>query len=392
MKITSQVKLIVLFTVLFLCSSAWAQQSTPFLLDSLYTSEAKTQQLMGNVFVADHGITVYKKSFGYQDIEKQVPNSDSSAFAMASVTKIFTATAIMQLKEKGSLQLNDAFAKYYPGFPYPGITIKQLLAHTSGLPAYELFDSLANALPDSIFGNKDVIPALKLWHKPLHEGAGEVMYYSSMNYCLLALLVEKLSGLSLQDYFSKYIFEPAGMQHSYLENIRTVRSNINRTINYETPASSSQLEDVYKIRGGRKVVYNYGGFIGQGGLITTTEDMTRFDKAYFSGKLISQASIEEATTPTKDDDGKPIVSSTLLGRGFAGYGLGWFVGVHPLLGKIVWHTGGRPGITTIYVHAINKKESIFIFENVRSKARLEPLALTTLEIINGLPIQNSGDQ
>jgi hypothetical protein len=74
----------------------------------------------------------------------------------------------------------------------------------------------------------------------------------------------------------------------------------------------------------------------------------------------------------------------LLGKGFAGYGLGWVTGTHPLLGKIVWHTGGRPGITTIYVHDISTDQTIFIFENSRGNGRLEAMAAATLNTINGL--------
>jgi len=367
------------------CLTGKAQEKTGAVLDAFFTEQSNSGGLNGNVFVEDHDIVVFKKSFGYQDVDKQVPNTDSSAFAMASVTKIFTATAILQLKEKGLVQLDDNYSKYYPDFPYPEITIRQLLAHTSGLPAYELFDSLAKALPEQIFGNCDVLPALTLWHKPLHNTPGDGWSYSSMNYCLLAVLVEKLSGLTLQNYFIKYIFEPAGMEHSYLENYLTVRNNLNRTVNYEIPRRSSKPVDVNKIPADRQMVYNCGGFVGQGGLVTTTGDLAKFDKAYFSGKLLSSASVAEATTPTKLNDGRPAVFGTLLGKGIAAYGLGWCVGVHPQLGQIVWHTGGRPGITTIYVHDVARQQTIFIFENFRNNDRLEHIASTTLHIINGIP-------
>ncbi len=378
-------KVLVLFAALFLSLFAGAQQTISHELDSFYSIQANLQNLMGNVVAEDHGIVVYKKSFGYQDIDKNIVNTDSSAFAMASVTKIFTATAILQLKEKGLLQLDDYYIKYFPDFPYPDITVRELLSHTSGLPAYELFDSLTKALPERIFGNADVTPALKLWHKPLHNNPGEGWNYSSMNYCLLAMLVEKLSGLTLQDYFSKYIFEPAGMHHSYLENYLMTRNNPNRTINYETPSHSPTPTDVNTLRSEHTMVYNCGGFIGQGGLVTTTADMLLFDKAYFSEKLINRQSIDEAMQPTKLVDGRPAVSGSLLGRGIAGYGLGWFIGIHPLLGKIVWHTGGRPGISAIYVHDVARDQAVFILQNIRNKANLGTIAANTLKMMNGLP-------
>ena len=378
--------IVVLFITSALGFCARAQESIVHQLDSFYTSEYGLGKLMGNVLIIQDDSVIYKKSFGYQDIERNIPNSDSSAFGMASVTKIFTATAILQLHEKKLLGLDDDYVKYFPDFPFPDITIRQLLSHTSGLPAYELFlDSLTGALPEKIFGNEDVIPALKVWHKPLHNAPGEGWHYSSMNYCLLALLVEKLSGMPLNDYFSKYIFGPAGMQHSYSANYLTRRDNPQRTINYAPVSSLSPgLKDVNKIPREKAIVYNCGGFTGQGGLVTTIADMAGFDKAYFSGKLISYASMDEAMTPVLLKNGRPAISGTLLGKGFAGYGLGWFVGIHPMLGRVVWHTGGRPGIMAIYVHDIPNNQAVLILENEQNKGKIDVMAANSLYMTNRL--------
>lgn len=386
MKRSCLVRLSILFSVLSFGLTSYSQDNTNSPFDRYFANKAAAHELMGNVLIKQGDSLIYKKSFGSQDIENNIPNTDSSAFAMASVTKIFTATAILQLTEKGELRLDDKYVKYYPDFPFPAITIRQLLSHTSGLPAYELFDSLAKALPEKIFMNEDVTPALKLWHKPLHNDPGEGWYYSSMNYCLLGLLVEKMSGTSLHDYFRQHIFEPAGMAHSYLENYFTAKGNPNRTVNYEPRSSGTpELVNVADMPREHVIYYNCGGFVGQGGLVTTTEDMARFDKAYFSGKLLSQKYIEEAMTPIKLKNGKPVVATTLLGKGFAGYGLGWSVGVHPVWGRVAWHTGGRPGIKTIYLHNISKDQTIFIFENVRNRANMDAMAAYTLNLINRAP-------
>jgi len=365
---------------------ATGQSRMVYRLDSCYTSQARFQNLVGNVAVAIDDSVIYKKSFGYQNIEKKILNTDSSSFDIGSVTKIFTATAVLQLKEKGLLQLDDNYAKYFPEFPYPEITIRQLLAHTSGLPAFELFDSLESAIPDKIFANEDVIPALKLWHKPMNNKPGHGWYYSSINYCLLAMLVEKLANSPFREYVHKNIFEPAGMAHSYLENFLTVKNDNNKAINYEPLSlTTTQLERVDLLPREKKIVYNYGGFSGPDGLVTTMEDMEHFDKAYFSGKIINNESMEEAMTPVKLKNGMPVVTAPLLGKGVAGYGLGWYIGISPLLGRMVWHEGVRPGVKAIYMHNITKNQTILIFENVHTKTNINPLVVAGLNIINNLP-------
>lgn len=376
-----------LMFALFCSTASLAQEGIVRRLDSFYSAGAVHGHFMGNVRITVNDSVLYQRSFGYQDIDRKIPNSDSSAFAMASVTKIFTATAILQLRQQGLLGLDDSFAHYFSAFPFSSVTIRQLLSHTSGLPAYELFDSLAAALPDKVFGNDDVIPALRLWSRPLHSLPGQGYYYSSMNYCLLAQLIEKLSGMDLAAYFDKYIFTPAGMHHSYLENYSSVKDNPNRTINYELKSEkASQLSNVYVIPRHHRMVYNYGGFVGQGGLVSTASDLSLFDHAYFSGKLISPASVMDAITPTLLSSGRPVVASTLLGSGIAGYGLGWSVGIHPLLSRIVWHTGGRPGVKTMYLHLLNKNITVFILENSRSAESIDALAAQTLNILNGEPV------
>src|SRR5437879_3855671 len=112
MKRMPMTAIMVLLIAFFLSTPAIAQQSIPHRLDSFYTAQANLHNLAGNVLIVQDDNIVYKKSFGYQNIEKKIPNTDSSAFALASVTNIFTATAVLQLKEKGALQPDDYFVKY----------------------------------------------------------------------------------------------------------------------------------------------------------------------------------------------------------------------------------------------------------------------------------------
>src|ERR1700744_528699 len=227
-------KTICFFTVIItLATSNLYGQSITSKIDSVFNVPYRKNSLNGNLLVADKGKIIYQRSFGYRDVAAKQPNTAASAFGLASISKQVTSTAVLQLKEKGKLKLDDHFVKYFPDFPFPEITIRQMLTHTSGLPDYELFDKLIEKEPNHIFGNKDIIPALKVWSKGLNFKPGEEWSYSNMNYCLLALLIEKLSGETLQTYLEKNIFKPAGIHHTYIENMILKTNNPDRTVNYE---------------------------------------------------------------------------------------------------------------------------------------------------------------
>jgi CubicO group peptidase (beta-lactamase class C family) len=352
-------------TALLLAASNLYGQSITTRMDSEFNTEFRNGLLIGNLLVAEKGKVIYQGSFGLRDIAAHQPNTPASAFALASVSKQLTATAVLQLKEKDKLRLDDHFVQYFPDFPFPDITIQQLLNHTSGLPEYELFDTLVEKEPSRIFTNRDVIPALKLWSKGLYFKPGDDWRYSSMNYCLLAILIEKLSGETLQGYLTRHIFTPAGMHQTYLENLLIKKTNPDRTVNYEYPTYyASRLLPVDSIPDDHTMIFNLGGFSGQGGLTSTAEDLLRFDKAFFSGKLISANDLGEALTPVKLNNGQTAhVRDSFGDLGASGYGLGWFILNDSTKGKVVWHDGGRPGISTVHLHNLRTDQTIILLEN-----------------------------
>lgn len=373
-------------TGLLLAGSSLYGQNITSKMDSVCNAQFAEGLLMGNLLVAEQGRIVYQRSFGFRDMANRLPNTPASAFALASISKAFTATAVLQLKEKGKLGLDDLFIKYFPDFPFPGITIRHLLTHTSGLPEYELFDTLVEKEPRRIFTNRDVIPALKVWSRGLYFKPGDGWSYSSMNYCLLALLVEKLSEETLQDYLAKYIFKPAGMDHTYLENLLIKKDNPDRTVNYESPTYYAPgLVAVDSVADDHQMIFNLGGFSGQGGLTSTTEDLLRFDNAFFSGKLISAGDQEEALTPVKLNNGQIAHARDSLGDlSDSGYGLGWFILNDSTKGKIVWHDGGRPGISTMHLHNLRTDKTVILLENAQEDPHA--LAVCAYHLLNGEPM------
>jgi len=362
--------LLAIITSLVFYTSRLHAQSIASKMDSVFSVPARSNSLNGNLLVAEKGKIVYQRSFGLRDIANNQPITPASAFGLASVSKQFTSTAVLQLKEKGKLKLDDHFVKYFPDFPFPEITIRQMLTHTSGLPDYELFDKLIEKEPNRIFGNKDIIPALKVWSKGLQFKPGDDWSYSNMNYCLLALLIEKLSGETLQTYLDKNIFKPAGIQHTYIENLILTRNNPDRTVNYEYPTFyASKLVPVDSVPDEHKMIYNLGGFSGQGGLTSTAEDLLKFDNAFFAGKLINLIDVNEALTGVKFNNGQTAqVFDEFVDLGASGYGMGWFVLKDTTKGKMVWHTGGRPGISTAHLHNLKTDQTIIMLQNTQERS------------------------
>jgi CubicO group peptidase (beta-lactamase class C family) len=375
--------LLIVFLTLFIKASVFCQ-NVPAKLDQFFGSLSTSGQINGNVLIAENGNIVYEKSFGFANLETKVLNNDNSQFTLASVSKVFTSTAVLQLRDKGKLKLDDYIVKYFYDFPYPDITVRNLLSHTSGLPDYQLYEEQISNNPNKIFTNKDVLPSLKLWKEPLQFKPGEQWDYSNTNYCLLALLVEKLSGLKFQEYVQKYIFAPTKMGNTYFHGDPARIKDKNRTINYEHPfLYSLKLQNVDSIKRYRWRLYNASGFVGQGNIITTAEDMLKFDNALYSGKILKSSTLEEAFTPTKLNNGKS--TNADIGIGKASYGLGWFIFDDTSGGKIVWHTGGQPGGLSILIRNITKKQTVIMFDNAFHK-NLYADGVNAMAILNNKPV------
>jgi CubicO group peptidase (beta-lactamase class C family) len=366
-------------------TTASAQEKLIAPVDSLFTSQA-AKGFMGDVLVATNGHIVYQTSMGYKDYDKKLPNNDSTCFSVAAITSVLTATCVLQLCEKQLISLDARLKDYFPNFPYPNITVRHLLCHTSGLPSYELFAHKAKKNPDKIFVNGDIIPMLKEWEEPLYNEPGDEWHYSALDYCLLTLLVEQQSGMSYESYLSENIFKPSGMRRSYVENGFMDISDPNRANNYEfDTAGTGGMTDVRNIDRYGQIVHSCSGLKGQGGLVTNVSDLLAFDQAYFTGKLLTDAYAVQAMTPARSKTGDPIICTTLLGKGLASYGLGWNVGFHPQLGQIVWHEGGKPGVKAIYVHSVRNQQTVIILENTRNYIAPNELAHSALFMLNNLP-------
>ncbi|HEX2532195.1 MAG TPA: serine hydrolase, partial [Chitinophagaceae bacterium] len=252
-----------------------------------------------------------------------------------------------------------------PSFPYPNVTIRHLLTHTSGLPDLNIYEELAHQFPDSIIDNRSIIPTLRQWQKPLHFTPGDKWRYCNTNYDLLALVIEKASGLPFSDYLQRHIFHPAGMRSSFVrtKKAKSVTPWV-RPVWYSNDFVPSDSVARY-----RYINYNLSGLVGSTGIITTLKDLLCFDAAVFSYQLLSKSSLELATTPVKLNDGTTYYEGsmdTFLGEGKGSYGMGWSLFDLPTLGKAVGHGGFNYGLFTFYFHRLAPAQTVIAFDNTAS--------------------------
>jgi CubicO group peptidase (beta-lactamase class C family) len=197
--------------------------------------------------------------------------------------------------------------------------------------------------------------------------------------------VEKLSGVEFRKYIQRYIFAPANMNNTYFQTDTIKRPAIQKSINYEYPwLFSTEMTNVDSLRKYRWRLFNASGFVGQGNIITTAEDMLKFDDALYAGKIIKELSLKEAFSPTKLNSGE----NSNAGRGFgkASYGLGWFILEDTSSGKIVWHTGGQPGGLCIFLRNITKKQTVIMFDNTFNKS-LFGNGFNAMAVLNNKPVK-----
>ncbi|UCJ08311.1 beta-lactamase family protein [Chitinophaga pendula] len=321
----------------------------------------------GNIALAENGHKLYAYSGGYADYATQQKNTEAARFNLASISKIFTSTAILQLKDKRKLKLEDKVVKYLLSFPFPEITLHHLLTHTSGLPNLELYEDVIKEHPDSIITNAAVLPLLRQWKKGLYFTPGEQFRYCNTNYTLLAMIVEKITGIDFPAYAQKYIFKPAGMKETYI-----AAGDISDDLRVKQQIKPTFYDTIYlqadQVKRYRYSEYNNNASIGPSNVITTVDDMLKFDEAFFKGKLLSLATVEKAITPVKLNNGKEYTEhmDTMLGEGTGQYGLGWEIFQQPVFGKGVGHGGFKFGLATFYYRNLTRKQTIIAYTNGKS--------------------------
>ena len=323
---------------------------------------------------AEKGEIVSTGALGFRDPENTLPITEDTIFQLASVTKQFTAAAVMLARREGLLELDDEITKYFPEISYPGVTIRHLLTHTSGIPDYfDDGDWFIRIWKEEkrVPGNDEILRFLCKTEAKPYFAPGEGMHYSNTGYNLLALLVERRSGVHFEEFLQKKIFEPAGMNSTRCCHIRR------DGIPFENFARATVLEDgkyvadVDSAEDGDVVAFD--GLNGDDYVYTNIFDMLRWDRALREGKVLTLEEQKLMYTPAKRNNGEDAVYDEDEGLG---YGFGWFVGRDEELGRIVSHSGGMPGVATWLERFIDEDRMLVIltcrdFADVRAYLSFE---------------------
>lgn len=273
------------------------------------------------VAIAKDGRILYAKGFGYADVENKVPFTAQTVSRIGSISKTFTALAVMQLAEQGKINLDAEVQTYVPTFPkkQAPITVRQLLGHLTGIRHYKGIEFLSAKSYSDVESSLAIFKDDPLLHEP-----GAKMSYTTYGYSLLSRVVEAASGESFGAYLQTHIITPLALNQTYLDDPRRLIPQ--RARNYTKPKDQPLQNATYVDQSNK-----WGG----GGLLSTVEDLIKYAAAHDTDKLAKQETIKQMFTGLKTNDGKP-----------TGYGLGWAVATEAGKRRIE-HSGGSMGATSI---------------------------------------------
>jgi CubicO group peptidase (beta-lactamase class C family) len=304
--------------------------------DQVLSEQFKPNETGATVLVSRNGQVIYEKAFGMANLELNIPMQPDNVFRIASITKQFTAVAILQLMEQGKLNLQDEITRFIPDYPTQGnkITIEHLLTHTSGLPNN-------TDMPDHM-GRVDVTTTEMIDHfknLPLKFAPGTNWSYSNNGYFLLGYIIEKASGITYAEYLDEHFFKPLEMTHSlYASDTKIIA---NRADGY------NQSDNGHENAQTLSMTHPFAA----GAIQSTVGDLFKWHQAVRSYKLIKKETLDKAVTRYKLADGKETA-----------YGYGWRLGnVYEY--PSVWHAGLINGFMTIETYLPKEDVFVAIFTN-----------------------------
>lgn len=291
----------------------------------------------GAILVAKNGVVIFEDYHGFANLKTKDTLTENKAFHLASVSKTFTAMAILKLVQDHKLNLEDTLQKFFPAFPYKGVTVKTLLNHRSGLPNYLYFMETVKRAPHTYCSNQDILDYM-IEHVPPRAARPDTRFsYCNTNYSLLALIIEKVSGQRYEDYLKTTFFIPLGMKDTYV---------------YDPDRDSGTAMPSYDYRGRQEPDTYLDKGYGDKNVYSTVRDMLKWDKALSSGRFFSEETLEAAYTPYSNEK-----------KGIRNYGLGWRMNVYPDGRKIIYHNGWWHGNNTVFIRDIQDSLTIIVLGN-----------------------------
>ena len=313
---------------------------------------------------AEKGEIVSKGVLGFRDPENTLPITEDTIFQLASVSKTFTSAAVMLLMRQSLLSPEDRITKYFPELAaYEGVTVRHLLNHTSGIPDYfddaDWFRKIWKE-EKRVPGNDEILRFLRETKAKPYFAPGEGLHYSNTGYNLLALLVERLSGVPYEAFLQKNIFKPAGMTATRCCHIRR------DGVPFENHARATVFEDGKYVADVDSAAYGdvvaFDGLNGDDYVYTNIFDMLKWDRVLREGKVLTPEEQNLMYTPAKLKNGEDAVYDEYKGMTL-GYGFGWGTGRDKELGRIVSHSGGMPGVATWFERFIDADRVLVILSN-----------------------------
>jgi CubicO group peptidase (beta-lactamase class C family) len=333
-------------------------------IDAVMQELHRTRAFNGNVLVAKKGKIIYENAIGWADYLHRDSLQIGSQFELASVTKTMTSTAILMLMERGKLKLDDDVKKFFPDFPYDGVTIRLLLTHRSGMMNYVYFiDDIYRSQHLNQRKGLTNMEAMKMIadYKPHPFNVPNKRFlYNNSNFMVLGSIIEKVSGQSYAQFMKDNVFIPASMLHTAVYS--------------KAAYDKIPVHVVGHDRGQWKysVAQNFlDGPVGDKGIYSTIKDLFLFDRALRAGILLKQATLDSAYVPRN-----PML------HGHFSYGYGWRTFTAPGQ-EVIYHTGWWHGFRHIYLRDIKNDITIVLLSNLANGSLLK---LDDLFKAAGMPV------
>ncbi len=352
-----------------LCSSAQAVASPLSsaqikAVDAIASNALVKQHISGlEIGIGRGGTLLFAQGYGLRDRARRLPVTAQTIFPVGSITKQFTAAAVMLLVQRGRVDLNAHVARYLPHAPHGNeITVRELLDQTSGLPDYLEDKALLGSIMSGKVGPDSVERLVSLVDgKPLHFKPGTKWEYSNTNYALAGLLVARESGMPYGHFLKTNVLTPAGMTST-------------QYLRWSVPAGSDVTRGYDWTKNGFSVLANFSMDWGNaaGALASNAGDLIRWDEAYFGGKLLTPASVRISTQPPPGIVMLPTKNRVNdLGIGYA---FGW-VQARAEGRQLIWHNGGLPGARAMNAFFPADRLEIVVLTNA-TQADPEDIALS----------------
>ncbi len=338
--------------------------------DKMLSEQFKTNEPGATALVSRNGQVIYKKAFGMANMELNVPMQADHVFRIGSITKQFTAVAILQLMEQGKLNLQDEITRFIPDYPTQGfkITIEHLLTHTSGIRSFTAMDDYMERMTLDLKPT-EIIDHFK--NEPMEFAPGTKWNYSNSNYFLLGYIIEIITAKTYAEYLEENFFKPLGMTNSFYGSDSEIIKN--RADGYRA--------DAHGFMNARPLSMTQP--YAAGSIQSTVEDLFKWNQALHAGKLLKKENLDKAFTKYKLTDGTETA-----------YGYGWFL-KNIRESPTAEHGGGINGFRTMAIYLPAEDVFVTVFSNCDCNSpgdmasRLAALAIGKPYEYKEIPVKNA---